>query len=98
MPDRRRTAAGLGLLAAVVFGVAGCASASPPAPGGSASAAPPSASTGVADPAAAQALADAAAKLSTTSEKITMTMGSTLNVTSELDPPNGNGTATVKLT
>jgi hypothetical protein len=98
MLDRRLAATGLGLLAVVTFGVAGCTS------GGDAGTAPaPTASTGpsasaAADPAAAAALGAAAAKLGTSSFKATLTSGPALTVTTLADAPQGVGTSTARYT
>ncbi|MET8150398.1 hypothetical protein ACIBSW_02935 [Actinoplanes sp. NPDC049668] len=89
--------AGLGLatIAAAALAVSGCAAENGAAPGGGASAPAPSAtgSTGPADPAAAAELASAAAALGTTSFRVTMTSGPGLKLNSQMDAPNGVGTA-----
>ncbi len=97
MLDRRLAGTGLGLLAAVTFGAAGCTGggASPATPSSSATAPGPSASA-AADPAAAAALGRAAAKLSETSVRMTLTSGTALTVNALVDAPNGTGTSTVK--
>lgn len=95
--------AGLGLatIAAVAFAASGCATENGATPGGGASAAAgPSASgvAGPADPAAAAELASAAAALGTTSFKVTMTSGPSLNLSGQMDAPNGVGTADLTAT
>ena len=98
MRTRRLAGLGLGMMAAVALGVAGC-TADGTTPDTSASGATPSApsSSGAADPAAASALASAAAALGNTSFKITVTSGPGVKLTGLIDAPNNKGTSTLDL-
>jgi hypothetical protein len=95
MRTRRLTGLGLGVLATVALALAGCAddSAAPPA----ASPSPAPSSCAVANPAAADQLGTAAATLGNTSFKIAITAGPGVNLTGQIDPPGGKGTATLAL-
>jgi LppX_LprAFG lipoprotein len=99
MRTRRLTGLGLGMMATVALGVAGC-TADNATPGASASAETPSApaSSGAADPAAASALASATAALGTTSFKVTLTSGPGVKLTGFVDAPGNKGTGTLAIT
>jgi hypothetical protein len=104
MRTPRLAGVGLGMLAAVALGMAGCDPDATATPGAStaasdaASAAPSPAVSGSADPAAASALATATAALGTQSFKITMTAGPGVKLTGLIDSPDSKGTATLNIT
>jgi hypothetical protein len=97
MRTRRLAGLGLGILATVALGVAGCSgdNGTPSATTSQPAATP--ASSGPANPTAASALGSAAATLDNTSFKITMTSGPGVNLTGFVDAPNHKGTGTLKL-
>ena len=99
MRTRRLTGLGLGMMATVAIGVAGC-TAGGTTPGASSSGSPsaPASSGASADPAAAAALGSATAALGTTSFKITITSGPGVKLTGLVDAPNNKGTATLSIT
>lgn len=104
MQTRRLAGAGLGLVATVTFGVAGCtqggnsatpgASTAPSTPGSL----DPSASAGTATDEASAALAASITDLGSTSYRFTLTSGSSLSVTGAMDPPNQAGSSTLQAT
>jgi hypothetical protein len=96
MRTRRLAGLGLGVLATVALGVAGCTADDIAAPAASQTPSAP-ASSGAADPAAASALASPTAALGTTSFKITMTSGPGVKLTGLIDAPGSKGTATLSL-
>ena len=99
MRTRRLTGLGLGLMATVALGVAGCtAGGATPGAGGSSQTPGAPASSSAADPAAAAALGTAAATLGTTSFKITMTSGPGVKLTGFVDAPGNKGTGTLAIT
>ncbi|HEU4423765.1 MAG TPA: hypothetical protein VFR67_14635 [Pilimelia sp.] len=90
MTTRRTATAGLGLVAALTFALAGCTdtTGSPTVTG---TGTPGATGSAAADPAAAAALAQAAAKLSESSFRLTTTSGPASSVTGVMDPPNKLG-------
>jgi hypothetical protein len=99
MRTRRLTGLGLGVLATVVLGVAGCSGGNDNTSGPTATQTPSApVSSGPADSAAASALGAAAATLGTTSFKVTITAGPGVSMTGFVDAPNHKGTGTLKLT
>lgn len=105
MQTRRLAGVGLGLAATVTFAVAGCT-------GGGANPGPSASATGTGAPATASpsasggsdatgdaraALAASVRDLGTTSFKVTMTSGSTLSMTGQMDPPNRAGQSTLQV-
>jgi hypothetical protein len=99
MRTRRLAAAGLGMLAATAFTLAGC-NADTSTAGGSTPSASPSApaSSGAADPSAAMALGQAAAALGNTSFKATLTGGPGVKITALVDPVAGVSSSDAELT
>jgi hypothetical protein len=97
MRTRQLAGLGLGVLATVAFGVAGCSGNDNTS--GTAATQTPSApvSSGPADAAAASALGTAAANLSNTSFKVTITAGPGVSMVGFVDAPNNKGTGTLKL-
>ncbi|WP_213452491.1 hypothetical protein [Rhizomonospora bruguierae] len=93
MRIRRFTTAGIGLLAAAAFGLAGCEGSG--APSGAAS--PSATASSAADPAAAAELATAVNKLGSESFSFTTVSGDQDNVSGTLDPVAGVGRVTVKV-
>jgi hypothetical protein len=96
MRTRRLARWGLGVLATVALGIAGCS-------GGDTSGAGPTptpsapASSGPANPAAVSALSTAAATLGNSSFKVTITAGPGVSMIGAVDPQNAKGTGTLKL-
>jgi hypothetical protein len=86
----RTATAGLGLVAALTFALAGCTDTTG-SPTVTPSATPSGTGSASADPAAAAALAQAAAKLSESTFKLTTTAGPNTSVTGVMDPPNKLG-------
>jgi hypothetical protein len=98
MRTRRLAGLGLGVLATVALGVAGCGNGNDTTPGAATSQTPTApVSSAPADAAAASALATAAATLGNTSFKITITSGPGVSMTGMVDAPNNKGTGTLKL-
>jgi hypothetical protein len=102
MRTPRLAGVGLGLLATVALGMAGCnpddTAASPGASGAASETPSTAASSSAADPAATAALASATAALGTQSFKITMTAGPSVKLTGLIDSPDSKGTATLAIT
>jgi hypothetical protein len=101
MRTPRLAGLGLGLLATVALGMAGCnpdATTTPGASGAPTETPSSSTSSSAADPAAAAALAKATAALGTQSFKITMTAGPGVKLTGLIDSPDSKGTATLNIT
>ncbi|HET6533555.1 MAG TPA: hypothetical protein VFH03_23455 [Actinoplanes sp.] len=103
MRTRRFTGAALGAIAVAALATAGCTAEDTAAPGGTTTGTSPAgsgsvASSAAADPAAAAALGQAAAALGTTSFKLTLTAGPSLEMTGTVDAPNGRGSAEVRAT
>ena len=99
MRTRRLAGLGLGVLATVALGMAGCGNGNDGTPGAAASQTPTTpVSSGPADPAAASALSNAAATLGNTSFKITITAGPGVSMTGFVDAPGNKGTGELKLT
>lgn len=100
MQTRRLAGTGIGLVATVTFGVAGCTQGGTPGagPSPSASSSPDvSASAGIVTNEAAAALAASTTDLGSTSFKITMTSGTALSMTGLMDPPNRVGSNTLQV-
>lgn len=96
MRIRRFTTAGIGLLAAATFGLAGCGTGTPSGTASGGATGSPTASS-AADPAAAAELAAAVTKLGTESFSFTTVSGTQTNVSGAIDPAAGVGRTTVKV-
>jgi hypothetical protein len=100
MQTRRLAGAALGLAAAATFSVAGCTASgdsATPGAGASAAASPSASAPGGTDAAAAATLARSTAQLGTTSFKVSMTSGTTLSMTGQMDPPNKVGSNSLEI-
>jgi hypothetical protein len=93
MRTRRLAGLGLGVLATVAFGVAGCSGGNGDTSGAGATRTPSApVSSGPADSAAASALGSAAATLGNTSFKVTITAGPGVSMVGFVDAPNNKAT------
>jgi hypothetical protein len=98
MRTRRLAGLGLGVLATVAFGVAGCSGGTDTSGAGTSPTPSAPVSSGPADASAASALGTAAAALGNTSFKITITAGPGVSMVGLVDAPNNKGTGTLKVT
>jgi hypothetical protein len=96
MRTRRLARWGLGALATVALGIAGCSGGDTPGAGTTQTPSAP-ASSGPANPAAVSALSTAAATLGNTSFKVTITAGPGVSMIGAVDPQNAKGTGTLKV-
>jgi hypothetical protein len=96
MRTRRLAGLGLGILATVALGIAGC-SGDDTSGGGTTPTPSAPASSGPADPTAVSALTTAAATLGNSSFKVTITAGPGVSMIGAVDPQNAKGTGTLKL-
>jgi hypothetical protein len=97
MPDRSRISAGVGLLAALTLGAAGCTADSPGPSAGAGPSGSAVASAGAADPAATAALAKAAGALDDTSFRLDLTSAG-ITMTGQVDAPRAVASGTLQVT